>query len=227
MGIDVVNKADYNNETVKLGVAPVEIFDLGKKVNDLSTAIANNFLAIHAQWEDLALGWAGKSQQESQDFSDKYKVALDDFFGEEGADTDANKKQGVINRVAGGVQGAGDAYAQAEVNLFYAFKWFADSLEFPDKELDTSVRDHANVDPPEKGPDPTPGERDFTGPPIGEKTSGGPTPWFKEGEPVKGEWSWVETVDGPNDKRITVKDGAIWTGYEGDGVTVEWVPDAQ
>ncbi|MFY1672108.1 hypothetical protein ACN27G_19405 [Plantactinospora sp. WMMB334] len=223
----MVNKADYNNENVTLAVTPVELFELGKRIESISVTIADHFLAIHNEWKALALGWSGRSQEESDAFAKDHKLAMDDFFGEEGADTDPEKKQGVVNRVAGGVQGAGDAYAQSEVSLFYGFKWFADSLEFPDQELNTSIREHAHVEPPAEGPEPKVGERDFTSPPVSEKTSGAPTPWFEEGAEVQGTWTWIEPAEGPQDKRITVEDGAIWTGREGDGVTVEWVDDEE
>ncbi len=74
------------------------------------------------------------------------------------------------------------------------------------------------------------GQRDQDAPPVTSNNTPLPTgdyshPWFKEGEVVKGEWSWVEERDGPKDIRVTVHDGATWTGHEGPGVEIEWIDD--
>jgi hypothetical protein len=226
---DNVDGTTYNNASTTMKIDAYSLFDSGTKVKQTGLDISAAFERIGNAWEALHLGWTGETEQTAKDFSDRYMMAVTDFFGEEGADTDSSKKVGVLTQFAGGISGAGNAYAQTESALKVAFEMFADALQEigpPNGDRDNYVPDGATWQLPEESANDQPdGERDSIAPPVTESSDTPANPWFEDGETVHGEWTWVQTVDGPTDLRITVHDGAVWHGVEGDGVTVEVIND--
>lgn len=222
---------DYSDKVAAhhISVAPNDVYRYGTDVKQLGDDISQQFQNIQAKWADLSLGWSGTSATDAQNFSDMYHNAVTDFFGE----TDPNDstkvlKDGVLSHFASGLIGAANIYAQAEVKLYFAFKWFGDLLENPNFDPNTdTIPDNADVQPPPKDLNPPgPGERKSDDPPVTEDTNGAEQPWFQVGQPVKGDWSWTVDIDGPKSWEIDVKDGAIWTGHPGPGVTETLVDDS-
>ncbi|MDR7274218.1 WXG100 family type VII secretion target [Catenuloplanes atrovinosus] len=211
-----------------------ELFQCGKDIRDIGVAISGAFERIANAWDQLHLGWSGRSEQEAKAFSDTYLAAVTDFFGEEGATAENGGKVGLLSQFAGGLMGAGNAYAQTESSLTAAFRMFGDALLEvgpPDGDRNNYIPDNATWDlPADDGTEHPEGFRDTDAPPVSSNTPERPDsvysrPWFTRGQEVEGDWTWVETREGPHDLRITVHDGAIWNGVEGPGVEVEWIDD--
>ncbi len=242
---DNIDSAVYNNASaVTMSINSRELFNCAKKVEGYSDDIIAAFTTIGTAWKELKLGWTGTSSEESTKWQETYTVVWTDFFGEDGADKDKNKKIGVLNQFAGGLKGAANGYAQVESNLKVAFEMFADELWEvgpPNGDRDNYLPAHATwtlPDAPEAVKDwddltldekedrlKADGHRDQDAPPVAAHATADGDPWFENGDTVKGEWTWTEERDGPYDLKITVKDGATWTGQPNDKVTTEWVYD--
>lgn len=217
---------DYNTAKTNFSANPDDIWAIGKIVKTYGDSLSHDFIGIHTMWDELQLGWTGKSATDANDFSEKYHNAVTDFFGET-QPTDPTKpdgdqkvvKDGVLSHFSSGLMGAGSLYGQTEINIYYAFKWFADMLDNPNFDPTTDpLRPGANVTPPNKNDKPA------ASPPVLESDSGDSKPWFKVGDKVTADWSWTQdNPDDPSGKtlwQIDVKAGSVWTGHEGDGTTI-------
>ncbi|MFI5838825.1 hypothetical protein ACIA8K_03790 [Catenuloplanes sp. NPDC051500] len=242
---DNIDSAVYNNASaVTMNINSRELFNCAMAVQGYREDIVAAFETVGKAWEELKLGWTGTSSTESTAWRDTYLVVVNDFFGEEGAGPDNDKKTGVLNQFAGGLKGAANGYAQVESNLKVAFEMFADELwevgppngdrnnylpafaswSLPDAPAATKAWDDMTLTEKEAKLK-ADGHRDQDAPPVAANVDTDADPWFENGDTVKGEWTWTEERPGPYDLKITVKDGATWTGQPNDKVTTQWVYD--
>ncbi|GAB7052405.1 hypothetical protein [Catenuloplanes indicus] len=246
---DNITASTYNDaKAVTMSIDPVDLFyNVALKVQQQRADIMASFETIGAAWKELKLGWSGKTADEQTKFGDAYSAVVWEFFGsEDDPDTEETEpdKNGVVNQFASGLKAAANGYAQVESNLKVAFEIFGDQLLDqgpPQGEWDNYKPLGATWDLPDK---PTVGEdfqdmtldeqedfyrqgghRDQDSPPVSSQSSTDGDLWFENGDTVKGEWTWTEERDGPYDLKITVEDGATWTGQPNDKVKVKWVHD--
>lgn len=120
---------------------------LNKAVNDLADlaeSVGDSIDRIDNTLDKLALGWAGKTRQESENFSNRWNEVMRDLFG-----TKEDPNRGVLNRIANQVGTAARNYNRAEGGLADLWAQFGAKLSgdggseqspaiTPQDEMDTS-----------------------------------------------------------------------------------------
>jgi len=223
-------QSDYNTGTKTLSANADVIYVAGQVVKIWMKDINDKFKDITTAWDSLQVGWTGKSKEEADTFNARVKSVIGDFFGlghqDPAQPNNPNAiivdQEGIMPRFASGLMTAGSIYGQSEINIYYSFRWFADMLNNPDFfPTQSDIRPNAQVTPPDKN-----AAKDLNAPTVTETAAGAEKPWFKVGDTVQGDWSW--TQDNPDDPNtlweIDVKSGSVWTGHEGNGVTIKVVP---
>lgn len=89
----------------------------------------------------LALGWAGKTSQEAQDFTNRWNSKMNELFG-----TSDKPEDGVLNVMSAGVEAAAIGFSQTNDYIGMTFNQIAASLSSPAQ--DTSTPTSA---PPDQG----------------------------------------------------------------------------
>lgn len=116
--------ANYNDTTMLIDVDPTTLW--GYADTDIPTqaqAIAEAIGRIHGVWDGLALGWAGTTADEAQDFNDRWNTALTQLFG-----SDAHPADGALPRIARAVGMASLNYAATEDSVYQMFTQLSGGL---------------------------------------------------------------------------------------------------
>jgi hypothetical protein len=97
------------------------------------------------RWEELDLGWAGRSKEEAQAFAALLSTAWADFFDSTdpatGGDGEGEVRQGVVSRFAQAITSAGFNYGAAEAELHRLFDEFGAGLDGGGQGEDSGFRD--------------------------------------------------------------------------------------
>ncbi|AEW94672.1 MULTISPECIES: WXG100 family type VII secretion target [Streptomycetaceae] len=91
----------------------------GKEVETYLKDIGDDVTTIFTTLKELKLGWAGRTQQEAEDFFDRLDACLTALYGKSG--DEASEKSSLLTRVAGGLQIAGANYLSAEDDIVKLF----------------------------------------------------------------------------------------------------------
>ncbi|MGI5182468.1 hypothetical protein ACQEVZ_40005 [Dactylosporangium sp. CA-152071] len=130
--------ADYNTGGA-FTVDQKSLDRVGFAVNNLRKEISEELVLINKRWSELAIGWAGPTQQRADEFRALYNAVIIDFFGENPDDDEAKAdgviEPGALNRFAAAISGAAAIYELTEQNLYYNFKWMADLVTDPNHDV--------------------------------------------------------------------------------------------
>jgi hypothetical protein len=86
--------------------------------------VADSIERINRTLHSLMLnGWKGKTQQEAQDFTDRWNKVMVDLFGSK-----ENPKSGVFNAVVDGIHEAAGNHAKSEVGAEMIIKQFIKNI---------------------------------------------------------------------------------------------------
>ncbi len=116
--------ATYNDSGLVIDVDPTTLWTYAD--TDMPTeaqTIADSIGRIHSIWDGLALGWAGTTADEAQDFSDRWNSALTQLFGSQ-ADPDS----GALPKIAQAVGMAALNYGATEDSVYHMFTEFSSGL---------------------------------------------------------------------------------------------------
>jgi uncharacterized protein YukE len=119
-------------------ISPSGLNKTAKELGDLAQNVADSINRIKGTLDQLALGWAGKTQQEANDFTNRWSEVMRDLFG-----TDGDPNRGVLNCISNQVATAAGNYNLAEGGLVDAWsKFTADGSStppaVPPDEMDTN-----------------------------------------------------------------------------------------
>jgi hypothetical protein len=116
------SNANYDAETISIGAWGIH--ESGRRIKDLADDIANATDQIVKTLEPLMLdGWKGATQQEAEDFSNRWLAVMKEIFG-----TEAEPGAGVLNAILAGIGTAGDNYSKADNGLFDVWTKFAAAM---------------------------------------------------------------------------------------------------
>ncbi|WP_432992145.1 hypothetical protein [Dactylosporangium sp. CA-233914] len=139
MGVDYNTGGSFSVDQGKL-------YEIGRDVAQLGRAIGVEYEAIGKRWQELKIGWAGKSQQEAESFVEVLRAVTADYFGEpEESATEAHHssggkpgsesgkegdepQQGVLNRFATAILGGAIVYDTTERQLYSMFKTMTEEV---------------------------------------------------------------------------------------------------
>lgn len=116
--------ADY--DSVSLYIDPTGLGGSADRLRSLAQEVADSITSIQHTLEGLALGWAGKTQEEAQAMNQRWTAVMRELFGSEG---DAGS--GVLNVVASGTAAVAMGSAHIEVEIADMFRRFSESLAAP------------------------------------------------------------------------------------------------
>ncbi|GLZ16206.1 hypothetical protein Acsp04_64410 [Actinomadura sp. NBRC 104425] len=114
---------DYDTvETLDIGPAGIkttatEVLRLAQEIADALDRIVQSLNAL------TATGWQGMTQQEAEDFNNRWMEVMKALFG-----TKENPESGVLNAIASGIGTAGDNYDKGETGLTDIWAKFAAGL---------------------------------------------------------------------------------------------------
>jgi uncharacterized protein YukE len=97
----------YN--TVKITVSPTVLSESYTNINNLLNQIVDQLNTIMTTMENLQLSWVGQSSSLANQFTQQWNQAAKSLFG-----TQNNPEEGVLNRVAEGLQEASSNYCLVE-----------------------------------------------------------------------------------------------------------------
>jgi hypothetical protein len=86
--------------------------------------VADSINRVVGIWNNLKVGWVGKTAQEAQDFNDRWVTSITDLFG-----TSADPGTGVLPKIAYGLSLAGMNYGEAEDVVTNMFKKLTAALQ--------------------------------------------------------------------------------------------------
>jgi hypothetical protein len=116
--------ANYDSTGLVIKVDPTTLWsyaqnDLPNNGDVVATAVGN----INTIWNGLALGWAGTTADEAQDFNDRWNAAITGLFG-----TPADTSSGALPKIADAVGMAALNYGETEDTVKSSFDLFAARL---------------------------------------------------------------------------------------------------
>lgn len=139
----MANTPDY--DTASISVFPNTLVRLATGLNTDATDVADTLGRINKQTSDLALGWAGRTEQEAKDFSDRWMRVMGELFG-----TEKKPDDGVLNAIVDGLGEVADGFAKTEYALLDVFQKFQDSVGMPnDQGTSGSAAPTPNLPPPD------------------------------------------------------------------------------
>ena len=113
---------DYLEESIN--VDPDLVFaDMWRIVNGYGAAIAGAIENIIKIWDELKLGWAGKTADEAKAFSTQWANAISGLFG-----SPKDQTVGTLGQLANAVNGAQMNYSRTEWALINMFNQFSNGL---------------------------------------------------------------------------------------------------
>ena len=127
--------ADYENTGIVVDVDGYALYEIGGKIAELGSDVADEFKRIYEKWDELKIGWTGETvENHVSPFMEKFTAASEEFFGKTtGGGTEIDEDNpGTLNIFSSALAAAGTNYSLVEGNTYYSFKWFADLLENPD-----------------------------------------------------------------------------------------------
>ncbi|WP_157756800.1 WXG100 family type VII secretion target [Plantactinospora sp. KBS50] len=129
--------ANYNDHTMLIKVDPTTVWGYADTDMPAQAKVIGDALGrIHDTWEGLALGWAGTTAQEAQDFSSRWNAALTGLFGSR-----EHPENGALPRIAKAVGMAALNYAETEDTVLQMFADFSAGLQGTGSSQ-PPVRDH-------------------------------------------------------------------------------------
>jgi uncharacterized protein YukE len=140
----------YDDASTLIKVDPDNLFtranvDMMNNANVIADAISS----IVQTWNGLALGWAGATAAEAQDFSDRWTEAVRRLFG-----TKDDPTLGVLPKMASGVAMASINYGEAEATIEEMFLTLYSSLAGPSDSPVPPTRDQDQGPVTENAPAP-------------------------------------------------------------------------
>ncbi|MFI0793768.1 hypothetical protein ACH4OY_13910 [Micromonospora rubida] len=161
----------YDYAGRRIAVNPTEVAGCAKELDRAATEIEMLIKSVHLIWEDLKLGWTGRTQAESEEFNDLWLLAMSDMFASK------DGTPGALSAIHFMANAAAANYAHAEDSLSRTLLEFGQSMAgtsdqtFPG-ELPAGIpsRPEGAPEPPAEVPTP----RNRTGGPITEVTPGSP-----------------------------------------------------
>jgi hypothetical protein len=131
---------DY--DTSSLYIDPTGLSGSAKKLVAHAKEVADSITAINHTLSGLALGWAGKTQEEVDKMNNQWTSTMRGLFGTEGS-----PENGVLNVMAAGVMAVAVGNAHAEVALAEMFQKFLHGIGSSDGGLPGSTpHDLTNLD---------------------------------------------------------------------------------
>ncbi|GAB2799962.1 hypothetical protein GCM10027176_00010 [Actinoallomurus bryophytorum] len=116
------SNANYDTETISIG--SWGIHEGGRRIKDLGDDIADATDRILKTLNSLMLdSWLGTTQQEAEDFSNRWLAVMKEIFG-----TEAEPGAGVLNAIVAGIGTAGDNYSRADNGLLDVWTKFAAAM---------------------------------------------------------------------------------------------------
>ncbi|MFK4222301.1 hypothetical protein [Streptomyces sp. NPDC019890] len=116
--------ADY--DVSSLYIDPTGLSDSSQKLLAHAKEVADTIGAINSTLSGLALGWAGKTQEEVDRMNNQWTSTMRGLFGTEDA-----PESGVLNVMAAGVMAVAAGNAQTEVALAEMFQKFLQDVDSP------------------------------------------------------------------------------------------------
>ncbi|MFF5076581.1 WXG100 family type VII secretion target [Actinoplanes sp. NPDC000266] len=115
----------YTDPSADILMHLVDLWTVGKTtipghVDELADALSAIIDALDA----VELNWAGDSQKAAQDVNTRWKAAVTSLFG-----TKKNPGQGVVSRIAGGIQGAALNLSTTESSVVDLWQSYISKLE--------------------------------------------------------------------------------------------------
>ena len=114
--------ADYDHVD-SLTVDPVTLTTRGNNLKDLGQTVADSLDRINGIWNDLKLGWMGKTADEAKDFIDRWNAVMGELYGSK-----EHPENGVLNEIVTGVLTVAWIFGQTEHTLFQFFTDFQHGL---------------------------------------------------------------------------------------------------
>jgi len=116
--------SNYDSTSLVIKVDPTALWSLSQSdlPND-ADVVASAIGSIQTTWQGLALGWAGTTADEAQDFNTRWNAAIAALFG-----TQADPSSGVLSKIADAVGTASLNYAATESTVTTMFTSFSSSL---------------------------------------------------------------------------------------------------
>ncbi|MFI5798080.1 WXG100 family type VII secretion target [Streptomyces sp. NPDC051677] len=132
--------ADYDLSS--LYIDPTGLSDSAKNLLAHAKEVADGITAINNTLKGLALGWAGRTQEEVDKMNNQWTSTMRGLFGTEDA-----PESGVLNVMAAGVMAVAAGNAQTEVALAEMFQNFLKGLSSSGGDLPgSSPQDQTNPD---------------------------------------------------------------------------------
>lgn len=116
--------ADY--DVSSLYIDPTGLSDSSQKLLAHAKEVADTIGAINSTLSGLALGWAGRTQEEVDRMNNQWTSTMRGLFGTEDA-----PESGVLNVMAAGVMAVAAGNAQTEVALAEMFRQFLQGVDSP------------------------------------------------------------------------------------------------
>ncbi|WP_406175081.1 WXG100 family type VII secretion target [Streptomyces sp. NBC_00996] len=133
---------DY--DVSSLYIDPTGLSDSSKKLLAHAKEVADTITSINNTLSGLALGWAGKTQEEADKMNNQWTATMRGLFGTEDA-----PESGVLNVMALGVVSVAAGNAHTEVSLAEMFQKFLQGVDSPgngDGTPGSAPEDMTNID---------------------------------------------------------------------------------
>jgi hypothetical protein len=124
--------ANYDEETTHIiSIKPNDLATKAASLDTVITEMTNTLKSISDTWENLALGWVGKSQAEADAFNTKWQAAAKEMFGDDSTPTTLNQispGECALGKIQSLADAAAKTYANAEESLASSFYKFGEQL---------------------------------------------------------------------------------------------------
>ncbi|MCO6000324.1 WXG100 family type VII secretion target [Actinoallomurus rhizosphaericola] len=138
-----MDTTDYDH-VQNIAIGPSGMDTTATSLSKCAQEIADSITRIENALKSLTLnGWAGKTQQEADDFNNRWVKVMGDLFGSKDKPND-----GVLNAMANGIYTAVKNYDEAEYGLVDVWKRFAGKL--PKAGVESSVPTPSKDTPPDQ-----------------------------------------------------------------------------
>ncbi|QIQ03514.1 hypothetical protein [Streptomyces liangshanensis] len=118
--------SDPNYDASSLYIDPQSIVTSARLLTTYAQDVADAITRINTTLGDLALGWAGETQQEVDLMNQRWTTVMRGLFG-----TEDSPESGVLNVMAAGAEAVAAGNAQTEVALRDMFKQFGSAIDAP------------------------------------------------------------------------------------------------
>jgi hypothetical protein len=123
---------DYD-KVKKISIEPSSISATVTSLGTHAQDVADSLDRIAKTLQSLALNWVGKTQQEADDFNNRWTTVMGEVFGPKDKPDD-----GALNALVDGLATAVKNYDEAELGLTDIWKQFAGKMPTDDNNNDTS-----------------------------------------------------------------------------------------